>query len=100
MYFLNRKQQRGFKFGNFQVEVNTKDARIMCIEVDPEQTVSSEGSDEPLTDQQRLNMACKMIASAIDYWRRVKYGTKETQTGGERHHSTGDEEPHAVTNGE
>ena len=67
MRFLNRQQQRDFT----AIEVNTNDARILRIEIDRDVT------KEDMSNRQRLNRACQLVAKAIQYWRDVEYPPPE-----------------------
>lgn len=70
MRFLNRQQQREFS----PIEINTNDARILRIEIDNDMT--GEGLED-MTNRQRLNRACQLVAQAIQYWRDVAYPPPE-----------------------
>ena len=69
---LNAKQQRNFK----PMEVNTKDAQIMKIELNPDVTI------EDMTEEQRMNRAKQKIAKAIQYWRDIAYPPEDDGGGG------------------
>ena len=87
---LNAKQQRNFK----PMEVNTKDAQIMKIEVDTDMTM------EDMSYEQRLNRAKQKIAKAIQYWRDIAYPPEDDGGGADADGQAAeheDEEEHDAT---
>lgn len=84
---LNAKQQRSFK----HIEVNTKDAQIMQIELNPDVSI------EDLSEEQRINRAKQKIAKSIQYWRDIAFppdddGEEHEEQGNSHGHGHGEEQ--------
>ena len=76
--FLSNKEQRALRHTG--LEVNYRDARVLSIEADPD------------AESPNVELACKMVASAVEYWRELLHPEQSTGPG-PRHNSGPEQSP-------